>query len=201
MGIYENLESIKARIGDARLVVISKTVDVDKILEVQKLGFSCFGESYIQEAEWKIKEVNAVQKAEWHFVGHLQGNKAKKAVEMFDVIQSIDNEAIARKVDSYAKQIGKIQDVMIEVNLSEDAARYGVRPEATLSFAHDLSKKQNLKVIGIIAMAPFIEAEKTRPYFRQMKVIFDIVQKHRPTIKWLSMGMSNDYIQAIEEGA
>jgi pyridoxal phosphate enzyme (YggS family) len=192
----QNLERVQSMIdGRAKLCAITKTQPLDKIRELHSLGIDCFGESRIQEAETKIPQLEA----EWHMIGHLQTNKAKKAVELFEVIQTVDSIKLAKKLDKFAGKKDKIQRVMIQVNISLNPQRYGINPEETLHFAQEVVRYKNLKLIGLMAMAPLLVPEKTRPYFRQMKVIYDAVSRHTK-LEFLSLGMSTDFVQAIEEG-
>lgn len=197
MTLADNLRKIRGVIRNRKLVVITKGIRVDRIQELVRLGVRCFGENYVAEAEQKISKL----KAEWHMTGHLPPSEAKEAVSLFDVVQTLDSPKLAYKLDKAAKKLNKVQDVMVQVNISQDPQRYGIRPVGSLHFVKELTKLQNVRVIGLMAMAPLVEASATKPYFRQMKVIYDVVRKHVPTAKYLSMGMSHDYKQAVEEGA
>jgi pyridoxal phosphate enzyme (YggS family) len=196
MPMEQNLDHVRSIIRDrAKLVAITKTQPLERIKELHKLGVSCFGESRIQEAETKIPYLEA----EWHMVGHLQTNKAKRAVELFEVIQTLDSMKLASQLDKFARKQNKIQKVMVQVNISQNPDRYGINPEETLHFAQELQKFKNLKLIGLMAMAPLIVPEQTRPYFRAMRSLFDVLNKHIK-LQYLSLGMSTDFRQAIEEG-
>jgi pyridoxal phosphate enzyme (YggS family) len=196
MSVEDNLRHVQSLInGRARLVAITKTQPLERVKELHRLGVNCFGESRIQEAETKVPHI----KAEWHLIGHLQSNKAKRAVELFEVIQTLDSLKLANRLDKFARKKEKIQKVMIQVNIAQNPDRYGINPEETLHLAQELQRFKNLKLIGLMAMAPLIVPEKTRPYFRAMKAMFDVVNKYTK-IEYLSLGMSTDFVQAIEEG-
>ncbi len=197
------------------LVAVTKTVDAAVIKELLFEGVKNIGENKIQDSEAKfdvddITDLLKKNRCRTHFIGHLQSNKAKKAVELFDVIQSIDSEKIAVLIDKCAKELGKIQDVMIQVNIGKEPQKYGVMPEEVVSFYGNIKLLPNLNIIGLMCIAPEFdenESEKTRPYFRQMKQLFDKINvnisdaSECKKLKFLSMGMTNDYFIALQEGA
>lgn len=198
----ERLANIKARIDEAcsnskrnpaeiKILAATKGRSVAQIREAISAGITLCGENYLQEAEKKIEEIgNAV---EWHFIGHLQSNKAKKAVELFDCIQSVDSIKLAGKISN---AVQKPFPIFIEVNIAEEKTKFGVLPEKLPSFYTEIKKLPNLDMQGLMCMAPLLPSEQTRPYFRKMKVLAEQL-----SLRELSMGMSNDYCIAIEEGS
>lgn len=197
-----NLDEIKDRISErAELVAVTKTVDTDTIKKLISLGLRTFGENRINDAELKIDEISSIHdNIRWHMIGHLQSNKAKKAVRIFDVIESVDSLKLAKLIDKEAGKVNKIINIMIQVNISGEEQKYGINPEEVDDFLTPISGLQNIRVIGLMAMAPFVEPEAARPYFRRMKQIFDSL-KDKYNLTALSMGMTNDYAAAIEEGS
>lgn len=204
MGIKENLESMNKKIKkatekssrgfkDIKLIAATKYADVEKIREIISCGVKCIGENRVQEADRKFQKLKNVEK---HMIGHLQSNKAKLAVRIFDCIQSIDSLKIAKEVNKRAFEINRIMPVFIEVNVSGEETKYGIVVEDVFDFYDKLLKLTNLKIEGLMTIAPYIEAEKTRTYFRKLKELNDKLK-----MKYLSMGMSNDYEIAIEEGS
>ncbi|MDI6641592.1 MAG: YggS family pyridoxal phosphate-dependent enzyme, partial [Elusimicrobiota bacterium] len=189
---------------DIKLVVVTKNIAVEQIIEVMNLGVTHIGENRIQEARKKfdeLKDKNIVK----HFIGHLQTNKVKFAVEMFDMIQSVDSIHLAEEIHRQAKKINKIQDCLIELKVSEEETKYGCLPEKIQELIERIGALENLHICGLMAMAPFFDnPELTRPYFRRAKEIFEKYITYftvHTTHPYLSMGMSNDFEIAIEEGA
>jgi len=214
MSIKENLEKIAEKIrlklelagrdsGDITMVAVTKTVEEDRIREVIASGVRIIGESRVQEAKEKYGKLS--NEVIWHLVGHLQTNKAKDAVKIFDLIHSVDSAKLAKEIDKQARKAGKVQKVLIEVNLSGEETKYGLSPEEVIPFLKDISKLPNMKVEGLMTMAPFYEnPEDCRPYFRRLKELMEKVKARKienVEMKYLSMGMTNDYEVAIEEGS
>ena len=162
------------------------------------LGITNIGENRIQESEEKLKKLK--KGVEKHFIGHLQTNKAKKAVKIFDVIQTIDSEKIIKKVNKEAKKQEKEQKVMIQVNTGRDENKYGFMPEEINNL--ELLKYKNIKIVGIMTIAPQNKTKKElKKIFRETKEIQKKIQKKIKSCTQISMGMSGDYKEAIEEGA
>lgn len=181
------------------LVAVTKTLPVDIVKEMISLGVKNIGENRVEEFEEKyseLKEVLKISGCKAHLIGHLQSNKAKKAVRLFDVIQSVDSEKIARKINDEAGRIGKIIEVMIQVNIGREPQKSGIAEEEVSDLYAKIKDLPNIKVIGIMCIAPDIPAEQTRPYFRKMRALKDKLE-----LKELSMGMTNDYKIALQEGA
>ena len=186
-----------------QLVAAAKTRSPEEILEAVEAGVKIVGENYVQEAERAYQVV--ANRAQWHFIGHLQKNKVKKAARLFDMIETVDSVEIAREIDKRCAQLGKVMPVLIEVNSGREKQKSGVFPEEVEQLAQDISPLSNIKVIGLMTMGPrFGNPEDSRPYFVETKRIFERLKKlNQPDIdmKYLSMGMTNSYRIAIEEGA
>ncbi len=201
MNTKENYRFVKGVIEkinpDCKLVVVTKNRTIQQINELIFLGQQRFGENRMQELEIKAEKLKN-EKIIWHFVGHLQSNKAKRAVELCEMIHSVDSIKLARKIDAAAIELGKKQKILVEVNVSGEKTKYGVKPEQLGNFLEEL-KKLNLKnigVFGLMTMAPYIPAKETMPYFRKLR---ELAKEYG--LRELSMGMSNDYRIALEEGA
>jgi pyridoxal phosphate enzyme (YggS family) len=215
--IRENLAQLRKRIGSAaeragrapeniRLVCVSKTATAGQIREAISCGITDIGENRVQDALLKYNQLGeAARKAKWHMIGHLQTNKVKKALEIFDLVHSLDSLNLAEEIGKRAAALGKIIDCFIEVNTSSEATKYGIRPEETLAFVRRIASLPNLKIIGLMTMAPLVEdPELTRPYFSRLRDLRDRLQAENianTDIKELSMGMSQDFEVAIEEGS
>jgi len=204
MGIKQNVTQILNELPDGvQLVAAAKTRQPPEILEAIESGVKIIGENYVQEAEIPHEVIG--DKAEWHFIGHLQKNKAKKAVTMFDMIETVDSPAIAREIDKRCAQINKTMPVLIEINSGQEEQKTGVMPENAEQLARDISNLPNIKLMGLMTMGPrFGNPEDARPYFVATKGIFDKIKKlnlPRVEMRYLSMGMTNSYRIALEEGA
>ncbi len=186
-----------------QLVAAAKTRGAEEILEAIESGVRIVGENYVQEAERAYNIVG--NKAKWHFIGRLQRNKVKKAVGIFDMIETVDSFEIAKEIDKRCVQIGKVMPVLIEINSGREEQKSGVFPEETERLVRELSILENIRVIGLMTMGPrFGNPEDSRPYFVETKKIFDKITKlNLPNIemRYLSMGMTNSYKIALEEGA
>ncbi len=199
--IEENILKIRQQINSAcskagrvsseiSILAATKGRSIEQIKEAVSAGVSICGENYLQEAEKKIAEL---PEAEWHFIGHLQSNKAKKAVELFDCIQSVDSVKLACKINDAAE---KPFPIFIEVNIAKEKTKFGVLQENVAPLYQEISQLSNIKIRGLFCMAPFVEAEQARPYFQKMKQLAGQL-----SLKELSMGMSNDFAVAVEEGS
>jgi pyridoxal phosphate enzyme (YggS family) len=209
--IAQNLEEVRRRIKAAaqragrdpatvRLVAVSKTAPVELIREAATAGQRLFGENYLQEARGKIEALGTA--VSWHFIGHLQSNKAKSAVELFELIHGVDRLKLARALDSAAASTGTIQKILMQVNLAEEASKSGTSPEAAPELLRQISGLAHLRLVGLMTMPPFLEPEAVRPYFRALRELRDRLQDLGGTpLPELSMGMSGDYEVAIEAGA
>jgi pyridoxal phosphate enzyme (YggS family) len=163
-----------------------------------------FGENYIQEARDKITTLSTYP-VSWHYIGHLQSNKAKYAVRMFDLIHSVDSLKLAGELDKFAKKNDKVQDILIQVNVAREDSKSGIYEEDTIQLLTDIARLKNVAVKGLMTMPPFFNApDRVRPYFTALRELRDrIVDENIPGIsmKELSMGMTGDFEAAIEEGA
>ena len=203
--IRANLATLEARIdaactragrrrSDVHLVAVTKTfpaADVDHALQA---GMTDVGENKVQEAREKKPDVRGT--ARWHLIGHLQSNKAKDAVQLFDVIQTIDSVALAEKIARAAESAGKTQDVLLQVNIGRELQKSGVLPDDTAALAKTVMGLPSLRVTGLMAIPPLGEADAMRPYFRELRSLRDDLGMEQ-----LSMGMTDDFEVAIEEGA
>lgn len=200
--IEENVKAILAGLPPGVLLVAAaKTRTADDIKRAINAGVSIIGENYLQEAEVAYAAIG--KEASWHFIGYLQRNKVKKAVRIFDMIETVDSLRLAVKVDKECAKLGKVISVLVEVNSGLESQKTGVFPQKVEGLINKLTSMKNLKVEGLMTMGPrFGEPEKARPYFRETKRLFDKLQ-NLPNVRmrYLSMGMSNTYQIAIEEGA
>ena len=210
-GIRENLLRVTERIEkaaqnagrnfkDIRLVAVSKTVETDRIKEAIEAGVSILGENYVQEAQKKIEEIG--KSVSWHFIGHLQSNKTKVAVRLFDAIHSVDSVALAEELNRRAQQVNRKIPVMIEVNLSGETTKFGTEEEKVTTVTQGVLKLDHLSLEGLMTMPPYFDdPEMSRPYFVQLRELKERLVKGGIPLKELSMGMSNDFEIAIQEGA
>jgi pyridoxal phosphate enzyme (YggS family) len=214
MSVGENLKIVMDRIASAakrsgrdpssvRLVVVTKTIDHGRIREAVAAGASILGENRVQEAKEKIEALGKL--ASWHLIGHLQTNKAKYAVKLFDLILSVDNLELAAEIDRQAAKIGKVQEILVEVNIAGEAAKAGMPVKGVPNLVAKVSRLKNVSLMGLMTMPPFSEnSEDSRPYFQKLRQLAESIAKENiPNIslKELSMGMSGDFEIAIEEGA
>ncbi|NMB41654.1 MAG: YggS family pyridoxal phosphate-dependent enzyme [Firmicutes bacterium] len=186
--------------GEIMLVAATKTVPPQVIAVAHELGINNFGENRVQEALPKIRSLPG--SIRWHFIGHLQRNKVRAVLPVFDFIHSLDSIKLAEAIQKEAKKNNKIVDVLIQVNIGEEKSKFGFKKEEVAAAAEKLSSYDNLRVRGLMAIPPFSpDPEETRPYFRQLYHIFKNIKVPGIEMKYLSMGMSNDFEVAIEEGA
>jgi hypothetical protein len=205
--IKNNCQKIRAEIPDnVKIVIAAKTRSADELKAAIAGGMSIFGENYVQEA-LEIKETlgKKSKTLKWHMIGHLQTNKVKAAVEIFDVIETLDSLKLAAEIDKRAKEINKVMPVLVEVNSGQEDQKTGLNPDKTIEFIHDISLLQNIKVLGLMTMGPrFGNPEDSREFFKNTKRLFDEIAAlkiNNIQMKYLSMGMSNTYKVAIEEGS
>jgi pyridoxal phosphate enzyme (YggS family) len=202
--IGQNINQILSELPDGvELVAASKTREPEEVLEAIESGVKIIGENYVQEAERAYEVVG--NRAKWHFIGHLQKNKVKKAVGIFDMIETVDSIQIATEIDKRCAQIGKVMPVLVEVNSGREEQKSGVFPEDAERLVREISVLPNIRVMGLMTMGPrFGNPEDSRPYFVETKKLFDRIKKlNLPDVemKYLSMGMTNSYLIALEEGA
>jgi pyridoxal phosphate enzyme (YggS family) len=220
--VRENLLKVRERIekaarkvgrdpGEVKLVAVSKTVETDRIKEAIEAGVTIFGENYVQEAQKKIEEIGRPACTErfgegrpvsWHFIGHLQSNKAKYAIRLFDMIHALDSVPLAEELNRRAEQAGRVMKVMIEVNLSKEATKFGTDEEMVLNLVKRTQGLNYLSLEGLMTMPPYFDSpEMSRPYYIALRELKENMAKEGIPMKELSMGMSNDFEIAIEEGA
>ena len=208
----ENLNSIQQKIRAAcgragrsaesvTLLAVSKTHPPETIREAADCGQLLFGENKIQEAKAKIPLCPG--KCRWHFIGHLQSNKIRDAVELFELIQSVDSLSLAEEINRRAEQAGKTLPVLLEVNVAGEASKFGYPPEKLLTELESLNELPRLEIHGLMTVPPYVsDPEKARPHFRRLRELkIQCEQKLGAPLLHLSMGMSGDFEVAIEEGA
>jgi len=215
-GVKENIEEIWNRIDEAarkvgrkreeiELVAVSKGVSAEKIREAVHSGIKIVGESRVQEAEVKHQELRDIEGLEWHLVGHLQRNKAKRAHLLFDLIQSVDKIELLRELEHKAMDMKKLQRVLLQVNISEEETKSGFSPDQVLNMAKEVSEFSYLQIEGLMGIASLADDEdRIRTSFRRLRELFDEIKREDlPNFKmrYLSMGMSQDFELAIEEGS
>ena len=227
--IQDNIKKIKENIvlscqkidrdpKDITLVAITKTATMEEIKQVLDLGLFDIGENKIQEAVLKFSRLSTVK---WHMVGHLQTNKVKEAVKIFDLIHSVDSIRVAEEIDKQASNINKIQDILVQVNASVEASKFGIKPQEAIEIIKEIAKLKNLNIKGLMTIVPIVDnPEQVRPYCRMLRELKDrinqlILRQAQDTslkdteqsrsannqLTILSMGMTDDYQVAIEEGA
>ena len=212
--IKNNLEIINEKIKKAalkvnrnpqkiKLVAVTKTATMEQIKEAMSAGVKIIGENKVQEAKEKYQILTA--DIEWHLVGHLQTNKVKYAIEIFDLIHSVDSIKLAKEIDRRSLQFGMMTNVLVEVNVSGEETKYGIKPEEVEPFLKEISEFSRIKVRGLMTIAPIVEdKEEVRPYFRKLRELSkEIKSKNIKNVKmdYLSMGMTEDFEVAVEEGA
>lgn len=214
MSVAENLKAVQEHIAAAAihagrnpssvaLVVVTKTVDIDRIREAVDAGARILGENRVQEAREKIEALGRI--ASWHLIGRLQSNKAKYAVRLFDLIHSVDGIQLAQELNKHAAKIGKRQSILVEVNIAGETQKAGVSEQDAVSLVREAAKLPNISVEGLMIIPPYSEnPEDSRPYYRRLRELaMRIREENIPgvSMRELSMGMSGDYEIAIAEGA
>jgi len=191
------------RAEDIVLIAVSKTVEVDRIKEITSLGVLDLGENRVQEICEKYDSFS--KETRWHLIGQLQTNKVKYIIDKVTMIHSVDRIELAQEIQKRAKNTGKIMDVLVEVNVSGEETKSGIEPSKAIDFIGQLSDFPNIRVRGLMTVAPlFTDNNGTRPIFRGLKklaVDIDNEKIHNVSMDFLSMGMSNDFTVAIEEGS
>lgn len=189
------------RVEDVALIAVSKTQRPEAVAEAAALGLRLFGENKVQEARAKISL--CPNQIEWHLIGHLQTNKAKLAAQLFEMVHSVDSERLVHTLNEAAEQAGRSLRILLEVNVSGEGSKFGLKPDDVAAVIETANACPRLIVQGLMTMAPFApEAEKARPYFRQLRLLRDRLAGETGTpLEHLSMGMSGDFDVAVEEGA
>ncbi|MGL6015664.1 MAG: YggS family pyridoxal phosphate-dependent enzyme [Selenomonadaceae bacterium] len=188
---------------NVKLIAVTKNHDVEAMREAIDAGAVCIGENRVQEALSKYDCLG--RSVEWHLIGHLQTNKVKYAVELFDLIHSVDSLKLAVELDKAARKIGKVQDVLLQVNLAKEESKSGIYREELPEVLQSAAVLENIHICGLMCIAPnYDDSEQARPLFREMYQLFQEVRQmglKAADIRFLSMGMSHDYKVAVEEGA
>ncbi len=192
-------------VDEIALVAVSKTFPVGSILQAAETGLQRFGENRVQEAEAKILQLRRTFKLEWHLVGHLQSNKVKRAVELFDVIHSLDSVKLASKINQAALERKKTQSVLLQVDLGHEETKFGADIETIPEIMAAVSGLNGIRLDGLMTIPPYFDdPEKSRPFYQKLRELRDALEAERPGClgkKHLSMGMSHDFEEAIREGA
>ncbi len=202
--IKENVERLLCELPEGvTLLAAAKERSADEISKAIRAGITIIGENYLQDALRVINKVK--EKAQWHFIGHLQTNKVKKVIDIFDLIESVDSLKLAKEIERCCMRRDKVMPVLIEVNSGEEDQKNGVAPMDVEKLAREISALNYIKIMGLMTMGPrFGDPEQARPYFRKTREIFEQIRDlglPNVEMRWLSMGMTNSYKVAIEEGA
>ena len=218
MSIAENVAEIRERIaaaahragrnpGEITLMAVSKTFAPERIREAYAAGLRVFGENRVQEFAGKAGRLAELRDAEWHMIGHLQTNKAGRAVELFATVDSLDSPRLAEKLNDSARQVGRNLGALIEINVGGEAAKSGIDPESPdlEALLHTAASLEHVQIRGLMTVPPFFDdPQRARPYFRELRQLRDrILVRNLPGVSGevLSMGMSHDFEIAIEEGS
>ncbi len=224
--IKDNILKIRARISSAcsrinrnpaevDIIAVCKARSIEQIEEVLDSGVTDIGENRVQEALLKYNQLPVLNQRtielknqrtiKWHMVGHLQANKAKDAVKIFDLIHSVDSLRLAIEINKQAVRINKVQDILLEVKVSSEAAKTGFKPEETVGAVKQIVDLPNINIRGLMTIAPLVgDPEKARPYFKLLRQLRDKINELQVMsyeLRVLSMGMTDDFEAAIEEGA
>lgn len=214
MTIAENVARVRERMeaaarragrdpGKIRLVAVSKTVESGRIRLALEAGVDSLGENYVQEAQKKIEELGPG--AAWHFIGHLQSNKAKAAVRLFDWVHSVDSLRLAQELSRAAGQQNKVLPVLLQIKLGQETTKFGALQDDTFRLLEQMGLLPGISVKGLMTLPPFFDnPEESRPYFHALRELAEVISRRKiagVSMEELSMGMSNDFETAIEEGA
>jgi pyridoxal phosphate enzyme (YggS family) len=204
----QNLQHVQAMIdqyghGNVTLVAVTKYQTLEAMNQMIALGIADVGESRVQDLLLKLPEISPERRI--HFIGHLQRNKVKDIIEVVHLIHSVDSLRLAKEINRQAKRVGRVIDILIQVNIAKEEAKYGFEEEDLESVLSQVAQMENLRVQGLMMMAPLVDdPEDARCYFRKMKELFDYyanLNYNNVYMKYLSMGMTNDYKIALEEGS
>ena len=209
--LLENYQRVLKRIKEARersgfqqevtMIAVTKNVTSDLVRKASSMGIKHFGENRVQEALQKLDD--SPQNLKWHFIGHLQTNKVKYVLPRFHMIHSLDRWSLAKELNKRALKDGRVVDALVQVNISEEESKFGLSAEETEDFIKNVADSfPGININGLMTIAPYVEnAEEVRPVFRRLKELYDQITIKGVILKELSMGMTNDYEVAIEEGA
>lgn len=204
MSIRDNVLRVLSELPPGvELIAAAKTKSPVEILEAIDAGVTIIGQNYVQEASAAFEAVG--RRARWHFIGHLQTNKVKKALEIFDMVETVDSLDLAREIDKRARAAGKVMPILIEINSGEEDRKAGVRPAEAEPLIRAIAALPSVRIEGLMTMGPFEgDPEDSRPYFHETKALFERIKAlgiPGVGMKRLSMGMTNSFRVAIEEGA
>jgi len=214
--LKQRLEQIRQRIRQAaescnrdadsiRLVAVSKTVPAEKVKLAIEAGVNIIGENYVQEAQEKLKALAPYAAVSWHFIGHLQSNKAKYAVRIFDLIHSVDSIKLARELNKQAAKVDKVQQILVQINIAGEDTKFGISAEKAPQMISEISRLEHISIKGLMTMPPyFYQPEKVRPFFAALRDLRDQINEQSIAnvfLSELSMGMTGDFEVAIHEGA
>lgn len=212
--IVQNIMQIRNRIAIAaqkagtnpeavKMIAVTKTVDLPQMLEAIEAGITALGENRVQELTRKYPQLT--KPVEWHMIGHLQTNKVKYIIDKVALIHSVDRLALAREIAQRALQAGKTLSVLVQVNIAEETSKHGLKVAEVKPFIKEIASLHNLKVQGLMTMAPYVQnPEETRPVFRKLRLLKEELEQEAwsgTEMRYLSMGMTNDFEVAVEEGA
>lgn len=205
--VWANIEQAAERAGrnynEITLVAVSKTKPLELIKAAHTLGVTHFGENRVQEALSKIEDFHP-QDVSWHMIGHVQSNKANRVARAFDCVHSVDSLHIAQALDRHAAERERRQPILLQVNIAGEASKEGMTPQETPALARQIAALPGLEIQGLMTIAPLVQnPEEVRPVFRALRAMRDRLRDELPDCSWqhLSMGMTDDYTVAIEEGA
>jgi len=210
--IAENVKNIHQRIATASrrvhrnpeeitIIAVTKTFGIEEIKEVVQAGIYDIGENYVQELRQKLEEVPD-KKIKWHFIGHLQSNKIKYIVHWIHMIHAVDSLTLGEQLSKWSIKVNRALDILVEVNTTGEESKFGVSPDNTAKLVKDLSKLPNIHLKGLMTMGPFLpDPEDSRPAFRTLRQLKESLEADGLMLPVLSMGMTNDFEVAIEEGA
>ncbi len=201
--VLQLIDEAAARSGrsseEVKIIAVTKTVGPEKVREAIKLGLTNFGENRVQDAAEKVATITGVR---WHFIGHLQSNKARDVLPAYCMIHSLDRISLAEALQKCAEKLALEVEILIQVNISGEESKFGLDPEAVPDLISRLQQFDRLKISGLMTMAPFVEnQEEVRVYFRDLRLLRDSLMKPGLELPELSMGMTNDFVVAVEEGA
>jgi pyridoxal phosphate enzyme (YggS family) len=212
--VIANLENLRARVaaaaartgrdpGGIKVVAVTKTVEPERIKAAFRCGITDFGENRVQELVQKADILNV--ECKWHLIGHLQTNKVKYIIDRVCLVHSLDSIELAHEIDRRAKRAGRVMEVLVQVNVAGESTKYGIEPAAALPFVKEVSRMENIRIRGLMTIAPLVsDPEKVRWVFAGLRQLLIDIRKENidnVSMDYLSMGMSNDFEVAIEEGA
>lgn len=206
--VKADIKNICERIGrnpdDIKIIAVSKSFPMSKIIELVSYGQMDFGENRVRELRDKYYNISFQheKKLNWHMIGHLQSRKVKDVVAFISLIHSVDSLELAEEIDRTAKKINQVKDILIQINTSDEPQKYGLKPTDAASVCKSISQFSNIRLKGLMTMAKFTENEdEIRDSFRMLKNLYDSMEPDYKDLEYLSMGMSHDYKIALEEGS